>query len=89
MLVQEDMAIHSVDLSCWGNPDYTLHIKEMDVIVDLLNSLSIHCQLGVWFCVSPGVAGGIVHVLSDPVKRAVSKLIRFSIFAGIHLVICG
>jgi hypothetical protein len=34
-----------------AGPDYTLHVEEMQILVEILNSLSWWLKLGYWFCV--------------------------------------
>jgi hypothetical protein len=65
LLTQEDRAIHLVDVSQWSG-DYTLRAEEMELIVEMLNSLSRTSKLGYWFCISgtPGHTDGLAAALA-------------------------
>jgi hypothetical protein len=65
LLTQEDQAIHSVDISRWFG-DYMLLAEEMELIVEMLNSLSRTSKLDYWFCISvtPGHAVGVAAALA-------------------------
>jgi len=47
-LLLEDMSIYSVNLTRWSDPNYTLQVEEIEVIVALSSSLSFEAGLGVW-----------------------------------------
>lgn len=61
----EDRAIWSTDLSCWDNDTYMLRIEEMEIFVDILNTISDRCGLDTWHCISPNVSSHIAGILDD------------------------
>jgi hypothetical protein len=72
-LLAEDIQIHSVNLSRWSDPSYTLRVEEMEILVEMFNSLSCEASLGVWCMISPHA--GIMNALLNPNKYSVSDSI--------------
>lgn len=61
----EDQSIWSPDVSRWAAPSYMLRIEEVEVFVDILNTLSTHCEWDTWSCLAPGISSHVASCLND------------------------
>lgn len=49
---REETEIYTADLSCWDDETYTLYIEEMEIFVELLNSICMVHSEHIWIGIS-------------------------------------